>query len=385
MVLALTLGANAQLQPRLEGDSSQAVSVDDLGRAGRHVRLWNRGPLTWSDFKVLPSDSVHTSWLECSFRLDSMDNIGGMKMCRTKVVCEVDPLASWVMDDYMTDQELAYNQVLFNLAEIQCRMFQPSLDLNQSPLEGDSLLMCVAGYYGIEEDRFAWESDGGQDSAAVARWLDSTNRVLAEMPAQDQVRFAEAGSWWMGAHLGMAFTHPGGGLVNTFRVATDFEFGFELGVKRSTFMWDFAIGGGGTNRSYTLDGYTFGSGKPYTWMQMWLGYGYYALREPKFSLMPFVGIGISTISSSIGMGDDALTFSDECGSWVAGLCFDMALMNHVSCPWGNGVREQDEVDVRFMMWAARSALCGYKSVSYNLGVVLNFSVRDVITKYSTKK
>lgn len=385
MLLALTIGAGAQLQPRLDGDSSQAVGVGGPGRSGRPVRLWDRGPLTWGDFKVLPSDSVHTSWMECMFRLDSTDNIGGMKMCRTKVVCEMDPSASWVMDDYMTDQELAYNQVLFNLAEIQCRMFQPSLDLNQSPLEGDSLLMCVAGYYGVEEERFVWESGGGQNGDVVTRWLDSTIRVLAEMPAQSQVRVVPTNELVIGAHMGVAYTSLGRGLNFTYRNPVSFEFGFEFGKGRHSFIWDILIGGAGSKESFTLQDYTFPVGKTYTWMQMGFDYGFYAVRQPRYNVMPFVGLGLSSIMASVGPDEDDPSFGDACGSWMAGVAVDWAFHNRVSCPFNDGTREQEESDVRLMLYASRSALYGYKCVSLNAAVVLNFGLRYVKTKYPTIK
>lgn len=363
MALALITGANAQVQKR----------------------LWTDGPLKWADFKVLPTDSASTSWLQYSFEVLPLDTLQGMIVSRDKLVCYMDPQQSWVMDDYMTDRELHYNQVLFNLAEIQCRMFQPSLDMGYSPLEIDSLLIVVAGYCQVEEDRFVYESNVGQDSAVVARWLDSTNRLLAEMPSAAQARVADAPGWGLGAHIGMGYSWLGKGIDATFKNAYSFQMGVELLNRRHSFMWDMIIGGGGSKRSFIFedggDTLYYPVGHRYTWFQMDFDYGYYVVHKDKFAMMPFVGFGFSSISATYGYGDEAPMYGDACFSWFAGVACDWIMRNRVSGLFFDGTREREETGLRVMLYAARSALCGYNTVSANLAVSLNFESRSAKLKY----
>lgn len=349
MVLALVSGASAQLQHR----------------------TWDKGPLTWQDFQVYPSnaDSLNASWLQYSFKLTDTDtSLAGVKMERLRVVAYMEPKLSWVVEGRQSTTELHFNQVLFNLAELQARLFQSSFDRATDGVSYQDLMQSVADYCQADETRFMLESRDGADSLVVARWLDSTSRLLAEIPVCDMPRIKDAKSLGVGAHLGVMHTVHLGGLTKTFRNATSFEFGMEGLYGRSSYMFDFAIGGGGSKRHYQLDGVNFAKGTPYTWLQFWMGYGYYAVRQIRYSVMPLAGFGLSTITK----GSDEESFSTACGSWIAGVAIDWNLSNEIYAPMYDGIRGQSLTGARLMLYASRSKLYDYNGVSMNVALLLNF-------------
>lgn len=373
MVLALGMSASAQLQ----------------------YRSWNKGPLTWHDFQVLrnvadakafeqsahPEDTLSGvaeelasgSWLQYTFRLKHSDTLAnGITADRTRVVACMEPRLSWVAAESMTDKELHYNQVVFNLCEIQCRMFQPEFDRGSAP--DQDLLESVGKYAQSDEMRFNYESGYGADSAVVERWLDSTNRLLAELPEKAELKISYIKDWGVGAHIGAGYSLYLGGTGWTFRNPLSFDFGFEGIYGRSSWMMEMLIGGAGTKQHFDLDGVVFASGERYTWLQMFLGYGYYLLQKPRYNLMPMVGYGLSMIGANYSAEDMA---SEGCGSWIAGIVADYNFSNHISDVFYDGTRMQEVYGLRMMLYASGSKLYGYNEPMINLAVALNFGAHPI--------
>lgn len=104
---------------------------------GRPVKLeqkvWNEGPLTWSDFKTIqnPGDTV-ASYLYLGWSLMEEVYRQGRECYKyTNVHPTVYKEYSWVDASSMSADELEYNQDLFNLAETIAREYRDSLIFRQ--------------------------------------------------------------------------------------------------------------------------------------------------------------------------------------------------------------------------------------------------------------
>ena len=356
-------------------------------QAAAPLRTFSQGPLTWADFQAAAApDRSSDCWLEYSYLFDTVTRRShGARYLVNQLSCLVDPQLSFARPEVRTPQMLAYSQVLFNLAELQCRYLQPVLCQSGWDYASDSIVALAFKQNDYDVKLFHYESYYGTDSLAVFRWLDSTNRLLAEMPSAAQARVADAPGWGLGAHIGMGYSWPGKGIDATFKNAYSFQMGVELLNRRHSFMWDMIIGGGGSKRSFIFedggDTLYYPVGHRYTWFQMDFDYGYYVVHKDKFAMMPFVGFGFSSISATYGYGDEAPMYGDACFSWFAGVACDWIMRNRVSGLFFDGTREREETGLRVMLYAARSALCGYNTVSANLAVSLNFESRSAKLKY----
>ena len=385
------------------------------------VRSWDKGPLTWADFqgvapwKVAPkfdssaiavetevqtpeaakvageeiavefdssaiavpvagfegaADEASGCWLEYTFVIRNVnDTVAGLQASRSKLLCVMDTKLSWAEEEARTGLNLRYNQVLFNLAEIQRRSFQPLLDRGDSGMSYDDILGTVLAYSASEEQRFNMASDMGADSTVVNRWLDSTNRLLMEIPAEPKLNIVYTGEGF-GVHLAMGTTLLGKGLQQTFKPSFDFEFGFDMATKRHLFMWNFLIGGGGSKRDFVLDGAHFLKGHSYTLFDTYLGWGYEVLNYRRLTLAPFIGGGLTMIGASYSY-DDEVTFSDVCLSWFGGLMADWKICCDISNCDHSGERSLDYLSLRLMVYASRSKLAGCNDVSLNLLLAIN--------------
>ena len=91
-------------------------------RAQEELRTWDMGPLSWDDFTLTDSSrGENHSYLEFFFSIEEFpEGLWAMAF--------MDTHQSWVDKNWRTDNELLYNQVIFDLVEWQRRQMQMALD-----------------------------------------------------------------------------------------------------------------------------------------------------------------------------------------------------------------------------------------------------------------
>lgn len=143
---------------------------------------WTERPLSWSDFVPHRADSTGAvSEFSCYFATEPVcDKIDGIKVYRHALFCGMDEANSWYVPELADYNMLRYNQVLFNLGEIVCRDYQP-LVINKE--RGDELTGVALNEWEHRIHTFIRESEGGKNKAVVDKWIDSTQKLLKEIPA----------------------------------------------------------------------------------------------------------------------------------------------------------------------------------------------------------
>lgn len=352
--------------------------------SGAKLRAWKHGPLSWNDFKEYPSieDPVNGSWLHYSFELVPEDTlINGFRTNRLVLTATMDKDSSWVLSDHKTQQELRFNQVIFNLAHIQCCLFQSTLDRGTGLKSEGEFLTQVGRFCMMDEDRFVEESDAGRNEEVVNRWLDSTIRLIATLP-QDSIPQYEYSKKGIGyaAHLGTCYSAlVYGNQTVVFGNPLSFELGFEADFGPHAFMWDTRIGGTVSKVPCTLDGSNFSRGELFTWMYMGFDYGYYLYRKDKMALIPVAGIGFTCVSKTI---TEDYSVSDACFSATAGIAFDWNTRRTVSYPdfYEYAERAQEEIGFRVKAFVSNTNLCGSRALSINTALCVNFGSKPVKLK-----
>lgn len=135
---------------------------------------WEKGPLTWDNFTTVDSSlgSEH-SYLEFLLDVEYRPYSETGFLMQEVAVAYMDKDLSWVDINYCTPEELLYNQVLFNLVELQRRHLQLAIDTN-----GFKSLDYHIRRLSYVADSFCIASRYGADVATVVKWGTKVRRQL---------------------------------------------------------------------------------------------------------------------------------------------------------------------------------------------------------------
>ena len=287
-----------------------------LACSAQTLRSWQKGPLTWNDFKTVVRDSAgeehgskrwrhegeEHSYLE--FSLDVVmaeEERDGVSVWMESAVARIDRKKSWVDSAWRTPNELHYNQVIFDLVELYRRYMQSEIDTGGTPDVGEYMELLVA-----DVDQFCHDSRYGADSATVERWDEFVHDLMAEAAADVAASHADVmrevvpfsnyrttQSFAMGLGGGMQIVT--GDLHHYFRNGGGVLFEYEMGYGRS--LLDFGLYLGGSRCLDTLwhkrnADQDLWRNDPLTVIDLKADYGFAAVESYRFRLAPFVGAGI---------------------------------------------------------------------------------------------
>ena len=300
------------------------VSLATVAMAQESRRGWEKGPLTWSDFAPMnESIGAEHSYLEYILDIEQRkDEVNGLEMRTRTAVLYVDRKMSWVDTHYRTPQELRYNQVAFNIAELHRRRLQVVIDT------GGTVNM---GYYtrllSYEVDSFCHQTYYGADTAAVTWWdwevrrqMDSITPIMVEQHQKANTIEKITPQFLMAFNLGGGTKLFAGDMHKLFVPSGGMYFDFEGGLWRHLFVMGFYIGGGrcqpdsvdnirSIDKLYATDRLTT--------IDFYINYGFTAIDAMKWSVTPFVGYGLQGFTYSDEEYDESGGPTEGC--WRAGI------------------------------------------------------------------
>ena len=361
-------------------------------QAAAPLRTFSQGPLTWADFQAAAApDRSSDCWLEYSYLFDTVTRRShGARYLVNQLSCLVDPQLSFARPEVRTPQMLAYSQVLFNLAELQCRYLQPVLCQSGWDYASDSIVALAFKQNDYDVKLFHYESYYGTDSLAVFRWLDSTNRLLAQLPTQPPLKPHYSGSIFA-LNIGLGFAHIGGNYTQALLDPIIFHFGAHMGSHRSAFFWDLNAGGNFSRQPFFLCSRAFDAYTDYSYLQFYFGYGYYLLQRPTFAIMPLAGLGCAGISATQVEGSSASTdYADFGFSFMAGVNFDFKLNRRFTCNQISLTHDDAGLDLGLRLFVANNKFqtlqcqglsdLGRQHFTFNAMLTLGFSYSEFSLK-----
>ena len=275
------------------------VLMSTMATAQESRRGWEKGPLTWSDFVPMgESIGAEHSYLEYILDVEQRkDEVNGMEMKTRTAVLYVDRKMSWVDTHYRTPQELRYNQVAFNIAELHRRRLQLVIDTG-----GTVNMNYYSRLLAYEVDSFCHESNYGADTAAVALWewnvrqqIDSITPYMVEQHQKANTIEKITPLYLMAFNIGGGAKMFAGDMHKLFAPSGGIYFDFEGGLWRHLFVMGFYIGGGrcrpdsidnvrSIDKLYATDRLTT--------LDMYINYGFMAVDAHRWCITPFVGYGM---------------------------------------------------------------------------------------------
>ncbi len=275
------------------------VTLATVVSAQESRRGREKGPLTWNDFIPMnESIGAEHSYLEYILDVERRrDMVNGKEMQTRTAVLYVDRKMSWVDTHYRTPQELRYNQVAFNIAELHRRRLQLVIDT------GGAVNM---NYYtrllSYEVDSFCHYTYYGADTAAVAWWeweirrqMDSITPIMVEQHQKANAIEKITPQYHLIFNLGGGAKFFAGDMHKLFAPSGGMYSDFECGLWRHMFSMGMYIGGGrcrpdsieavnNINKLYHTDDIST--------LDLSINYGIAALDGRKWTVTPFVGYGL---------------------------------------------------------------------------------------------
>ncbi|MBQ6069107.1 MAG: hypothetical protein IJK84_06360 [Bacteroidales bacterium] len=287
-------------------------------------RGWEKGPLTWADFAPMDqSIGPEHSYLEYILDVERRnDVVNGIELQSRTAVLYVDRKMSWVDTHYRTSQQLHYNQVAFNLAELHRRRLQLVIDTGGAVnMDYYTRLLtymvdsfCHQTYYGADTQMVAfWEQD-------VRRKMDSITPLMVEQHQKANTIEKIIPQWSMAFNIGGGAKVFAGEQHKLFAPSGGMYFDFEGSLWRNLFAMGFYIGGGrclpdsieavdNINKLYASD--------KISTIDFYINYGFITIDRRKWSLTPFVGYGMQAFLYDEGDGTSSNGPSEGC--WRVGI------------------------------------------------------------------
>ena len=266
-------------------------------------RLWSQGPLTWNDFTIMPASFGQRSYLQYGIGYNPVrDTLDGVRCCYYRAVSWMQPSSSWVPEDHRDSNTLRYNQIIFDMLEVERRQLQLSINANPNEIAYSDMLRAASSNLSSRIESFSLLSQDGADTAVLSAFERQVAAELAQYFADYHPRYT-ARPFGYGLYVGIGVTGSTGSMGKAFSPGAGLNFGFDFSYNRHLLILDGTLGLCKARQTFSLvdpDGTvnTFPEGKLGGLLTINLGYGYTLVDNLRWQLSPFVALGIREFSYS---------------------------------------------------------------------------------------
>jgi len=333
---------------------------------------WSTEKLTWNDFQGIAVKGDNVSKLKYVLSLETKKKeINDTIYSFTEASAYMDKNLSWVHKDQKNNQSLRYNQVIFNLAELHRRKLQ--LDLNQmnSVYELDLIFDKHFSNLNNKIAQFQKQSKKGNSLPTIEIWEVLTDDKLKEYPSKDVLKFKNNK-----VGLGMFIGLGSGMFTNSLQEhftnnVVNLTYGFDVAYKKHTVFLNGSISFNKVKKEFIDHETTWLKDKKTTLALVDVSYGYPIIDNSKLRLIPFIGLGITELTSKNTEEDKDLKLVDY--NLIFGLNADYKFKKIVSLTPSvfSGGKEYKETAIRVKLFASKvnysDNLNGY-SVNLSVGI-----------------
>ncbi|WBL21292.1 hypothetical protein [Zunongwangia sp. HRR-M8] len=290
---------------------------------------WNEGNLTWNDFQEREIAFEH-SISELKYTIGYTTEKQKRKdtvILRLQSFCYIDPQISWVHPDFKTEENLEYNQIIFDIAELYRRKLQYELDRLGSYYSAETVFQNIYQNLNDEVAMFQKQSDYGRNYAVILQWKPNIEDRLDiynnnKLPEYEKAKFG------LGFNVGALYSFRNGEVKEHFGNSISFLFGFDLAFKNSILNINGALSGGRVKDDY-LGNIYWEQRERFSVALIDISYGYAIIDNSKLKLAPFAGLAITEFSEVNYDGEEHdLIMTDF--NFLLGLSADFKLRTHIN-------------------------------------------------------
>ncbi len=295
--------------------------------AQRPARSWQSGSLTWNDFRHHEAVDGRCSYLEYSLGIDqAVLRSNGVRYTIPQVQAFVDPALTWADTHYRSPALLRYNQVAFDMVELQRRMLQQEV-LGQPNADGQELVDRAMARLSDDIGRLETETAQGADTGAIHAWEAEVGRRLS-LSDRDTVigHFDAPFRWGLSMDAGLSFM--GRQLHRHFSHGLGLGIYADLGLRRHFLVAGLSAAGSrcradALNTRHMADDLYVND--PLSVLHLFAAYGFAVVDDARFRVIPFVGYGLTGVfytpqydgGSSVGPTTGSLHFGVDFHRYIS--------------------------------------------------------------------
>lgn len=336
-----------------------------------NARPWDQGRLTWNDFSKKQTPSGRNSELKyfMSYRTVRQKTNDSL-LSRVRAEIFVDRDSSWVDVTRMNHWELRYQQLIFDILEYQCRDMQAEIDRCRKPSDLDSCMQ--RGFDQAAEDILFFQtfSRDGKDTAIILQWEHKMQQLLSRPDNRNYIPAFSPALFGMGAFLGFGSNLYIGNFSEHFSSKGNVSLGFEASFGRTELLLNATLGGSKVKKdSFLIKKERWSKNDHLEFCQLNAALGFRILERAKWQLTPFIGYGITEISTIAGQNDE-IKHRERTNGWMGGLSMDYKLRTNLSLtPNYLKSKEYSTISLRARVYVAQADFSDELQ-----GMTINFSL-----------
>ncbi len=256
------------------------------------IKHWEDGKLSWYDFQGTPEQGG-MFYLKNYFGFSTnVEKSNDTIVRRIKAYTYILKKGSWVNSAYMTEQYLKYNQVIFNIMELQKRKFQYDLDRVKSPEEVNELFNLYSTALENEINKFKNVSNSGHNTEIINDWEQKTLKEINSYGNKKIPNFRKSNLGLgiyagVGANIALNNNYLSGGVILRYGLNAIYKKVYTaLGVSLA----------GGTLKNDMLP---FAKGDKYSIGRINIYGGYTIKDDAKIQVIPYLSFKSGTIDFNV--------------------------------------------------------------------------------------
>ena len=334
-------------------------------------KYWSSGKLTWEDYtkSSLLADDGNASANSFGWETkDTTENFGNLTVHRVTSRVYLNKAQSWVNLDLATPQQLLYNQLFFDLNELECRKMLRAIYDPETSFDVGFVQDYYIGVTASKMSEINITSDHGNDTATLAYYDAIIQSQLAALP---RGRFNPSGlkkgkhgfGAWGGMGMEFFLGDPGKYLSTMYSI----DFGLRYYYSRFFVDANFGMGGLRSLQSFNVGNVTVAGKSALAGLRVGALAGINLYDGSWVRIAPMAGIG----HNSLGFLEDE---TDEYSAnflkgmrIMGGLDFDLKLDRTAYLYPGDRSISENCLNIR--VYAAKTGFnAGLDGISINVGI-----------------
>ena len=324
------------------------LAVDDP------IKYWSDFELTWSDFREINKSGQTGSELvynlvyrEITFKQnDTVIN-------RYLAYCYMDKQLSWVDQNSENDQQLKFNQVIFDIVELYRRKLQHDLDRVELSNMAEECYRTKYLLCQLQIDRFCDETENGKNLEQLQLWEQKIHDELKSLEKNRLPMFLKR-DFGHCSTIGVGTAIPTNKLGYYFSPSPAFDIGFDLFLKKSHLMVN-AISAKSKSKHAHLQLEGMPDKQSCYFGYFNIAYGHTVFENQSSRLTPFWGLMASTLQIPIPDDLTGKTYHFDDQNLCFGIIYDYKLKKMVDLTPGimHGTKQYNEINVRTKIYVGK--------------------------------
>lgn len=334
-------------------------------------KYWSSGKLTWEDYTKSSSLADDGSASSNSFgweTKDTTESFGNLTVHRVTSKVYLNKSQSWVNPDFATPEQLRYNQLFFDLNELECRRMLRAVYDPETNFDVNFVQDYYIGVTAAKMSEINLTSDHGNDVSTLAYYDTIIQSQLATLPRGEfNPSSLKKGKHGFGAWggLGMEFFlgEPGEYLGNMWMI----DFGLRYYYSRFFVDAGFGMGALRSKQSFNVGNVNVAGNSGLAALQLEALAGINLYDGPWVRIAPMAGIGHNSLGFLEDEDDDNSVNFLKGMRIIGGLDFDLKI-DRTAYLYPND-RSISESCLNVRVYAAKTGFnAGLDGISINVGI-----------------